>query len=323
MEQRLDRRDSAASLNPAQRDMLAQLGARPGTKPTFRTALRADLAAMLEDGLAAAAEQAGGEPLFIAKHALATVLACEAKHVGEQGHFSWSVPTAKGTIAHKAVELSIHWADVEPLTLVDEVTHRLAKSDTSLGEFLAGLDAYERADLRSAVNDLVVKFLECFPPIKDAWRPTSESSLRTEFLGGAIVVAGKADLVLGRSVGNETDPDSTVAGKVIVDYKTGGFNAVHIDDLRLYALVETMRLGVPPRLLANYYLDAGRMHTEDVTEGLLEAAARRLVDGALKLALVRDPAYVPIRTAGPQCRFCPLSAECPNGIAWFARNDNE
>ncbi len=315
--------DATINLNPAQHDVLNQLGAAPGAKPTFRASLRADITDMLTAGLRSAAELAGGEPLFIAKHALATVLACEAKHVGEQGKFEWTVPTAKGTIAHKAVELSLHWADVEPLVLVDEVTRRVARDDSSLGDFLAGLDSYDKAELRSLVNDVVAKFLECFPPIKPSWRPTSESSLRAELLGGAIIIAGKADLVLGRSTGSDTDPEATLAGKVIVDYKTGGFNAVHVDDLRLYALVETLRLGVPPRLLANYYLDAGRMFTEIVTEGVLEAAARRLIDGALKLAAVRNPSYVPKRNAGPQCRFCPLSSDCPNGQAWFARDEHE
>ena len=62
------------------------------------------------------------------------------------------------------------------------------------------------------------------------------------------------------------------AGKVLVDLKTGGFAPSHRDDLRFYALVETLRLGVPPRLLASYYLDGGRLQQEPVSEDTLRGA---------------------------------------------------
>ena len=82
-----------------------------------------------------------------------------------------------------------------------------------------------------------------------------------------IVLSGKPDLTLGQ-------PDGTVAGKVIIDFKTGGFSPSHREDLRFYALLEALRI-LPPRLLATYYLDQGRVHSEEVTHDLLLSAAEQ------------------------------------------------
>ena len=133
------------------------------------------------------------------------------------------------------------------------------------GAFLAGLPEADRAQLRSEATDLVTKFQECFPPLKPGWRPVSESRAHVELLGGAVVLSGKVDLTLGK-----LDPGR--ANKVIIDLKSGMPVAGHREDLRFYALLETLRLGVPPRMLATYYLDAARAQPEAVTVPLLEAA---------------------------------------------------
>ena len=99
------------------------------------------------------------------------------------------------------------------------------------------------------------KFLECFPPLRAAWRPVTESRLIVELCGSRIRVQGKVDLTIGTA-------DGLRAGKVIIDLKSGVASTSHRDDLRFYALLETIRIGVPPRLIASYYLDQGIAHTE-------------------------------------------------------------
>ena len=102
---------------------------------------------------------------------------------------------------------------------------------------LAGLTEglVERAELRSDSLDAFTKFVECFPPLKPKWRPVTESRLRAELCDGRLILAGKSDLTLGAA-------DGLRAGKVIIDFKTGGFAPVHLDDLRFYALIETLRM---------------------------------------------------------------------------------
>lgn len=130
-------------------------------------------------------------------------------------------------------------------------------------------------------TDRVAKFAECFPPLRSGWRPVTESRWAAEFHGGKIRLSGKVDLTIGGC-------DGLRAGKVIIDFKTGNRSLTHVEDLRFYALLETLRLGVPPWKVATYCLDSGTFAVEVVTEGMLEAAAHRVVAGAAKLAELRE-----------------------------------
>ena len=73
--------------------------------------------------------------------------------------------------------------------------------------------------------------------------------MRVDLCDERIVLRGKYDLALGRAQGTE-------ARVLIVDFKTGDRHGSHLDDLRYYALLETIRNGVPPFRVATYYLDA-------------------------------------------------------------------
>jgi hypothetical protein len=230
--------------------------------------------------------------------------------------FAWSVPLARGSVAHKAIELSIHWRGrPDPLQLVDESIARLSEGTDGLGDWLATCSELERAELRALANERVATFLECFPPIRSSWVPVTEGRLRTELLGGRVILAGRTDLALGR-------PEGTTARKVIIDLKTGSFSAAHLDDLRFYALVETLRLGTPPRLMASYYLDAGRAQPEAVTEGVLRAAAARTVDGARTLHELTVGTRAPTAKPGPMCRWCPALSTCQVGQAHLGTDDD-
>ena len=120
------------------------------------------------------------------------------------------------------------------------------------------------------------------------------------------MLSGKVDLTLGSARSGESR-------KVIIDLKSGSPAVVHRDDLRFYALVETLRLGVPPRRVATYYLDSARAQPEDITAELLHAAARRTVDGARKLLELRLGARPPEVRPGGACRWCPVLETCESG----------
>ena len=296
-------------LNAAQREIIELLG-KGGDRPELAPSLPTDLSEALVEGLAPVRDLIdAAKPVWVSKHQLATIHGCEAHAMAERRKdFEWSPPSARGVVAHKAVELLVNWqGEVEPPTVADEALARLVDADRSIGGYLAGLSAGERAELRGLVVDSVSKFTDCFPPLKPAWRPVTESSVRVELFGGGLVLAGKTDLTLGRP-----------GDKVIIDLKTGGTVGTHREDLRYYALLETLRLGTAPRKVATYYLDSARAHVEDVTEGMLWSALARTVDGACRLlelgAGEREPAVRP----GPTCRWCPLADTCETGLAHLA-----
>lgn len=289
-------------------------GDRP--RPEVEPELRHELRARLERELAPVA---GGltEPVFVSKTALGRVLACEARHVAEAAvPFEWSIASARGTVAHKAIQLSVARADrPAPLRLVDDALERLADDPQArIADWLLGLSDAERADLRSDVNDVVAGFLELWPPLQHAWRPQAESRRRAELAGGMVILSGTVDLTLGA-------PQGLVAGRVVVDLKTGARHAGHTDDLRFYALLDTLRVGVPPFRLVGYYLDSGHLGVEDVTEDVLEVAVRRVVAATTKIVELRLGMRSPSVTPNPTCRWCVRRDDCEGSAAWEASED--
>jgi CRISPR/Cas system-associated exonuclease Cas4 (RecB family) len=297
-----------AELSPAQQDVLDQLGATPGTRPDFDAELRYELRGEIEKGIADHVQLLGADDtVFANKHALSAVHGCETKYLAEMEFPGWSVPLARGTIVHKAIELSINWRGApDPADLVDEALGTLEHSEQHIAGFLQELSEADRAQLRSDVVGHVTAFTECWPPLEKRWRPVTESKVRLELFDGQVVLQGKIDLTLGRANGLQ-------AGKVLVDLKSGKLRAAHLDDLRYYALIETVRIGVPPRRLASYYLDQGRFHPEDVNEDLLFAAAGRAVNGIRRMIELQVENRTPSLVAGPQCRWCSIRDTCETG----------
>ena len=305
------------ALTPAQRRVVDDLMARDRPRPTFDPAVAAALRARLEDTLAPLA--AGlDDPLWVSKTALAQVHTCEANYLAERAWNGWSVSMAQGEVAHRAIQLSVALdrdCDTTPLELVDHAMDDLAANEAgSLGGFLATLPPAGRGELRADATNAVSTFLECWPPLPASWWPRTELPVRVELCGGKVVLSGKIDLCLGRAVGRE-------ARCLFVDLKTGGHYPSHLDDLRFYALIQTLRIGVPPFRVASYYLDSASFAPEDVTEETLEIAALRTEHGARQMAELQAKARPPAVTPCPRCRYCRIRAECPGAAEWERRND--
>lgn len=302
--------DPGPHLNPAQRQVDELLRSPGAARPSFPADLGERLRQELEDAVEGLAAPGGADDgrLWVSKFALGAVHACEARFLHDDSRpFQLSPLVVAGTVAHRAIQFSQHWDEaVTAHRLVDEAAARLVDDQDRTGTWLLAASSAERADVRATAVDRVTKFLECFPPLRPSWRPVVESPMRVELAGGRVVLSGRVDLVLGRADGN-------VAGKAFVDFKTGGSHAGHADDLRFYALLEVLRLGVPPFRLASYYLDQGRLVTEDVTEALLHSASRRVAHGVVKLADLRSGVRAPERRPGSGCRWCPLVAGCDEG----------
>jgi len=302
-----------APLTPAQEEVLALLRETDGERPDVDAALRHELKHHLEQELRPLTRGIE-KPVFVGKAALQRVLQCEAHHVAEQqAPFEWSVATARGTVAHKAVQLSVGRTDrPPPLKLVDDALERLQDDPGSrIADFLLGLTDAARAELRAEVNELVAGFVELWPPLQRAWKPQAETRRRAELANGMLILSGTVDLTLGA-------PQGLRAGRVVVDLKTGGRHAGHVDDLRFYALLDTLRSGVPPFRLVSYYLDSGTFSVEDVTEQVLEAAIRRTVAGAARIVELQLGMRSPAVTPNPTCRWCRLKDECDGAVAWGA-----
>jgi hypothetical protein len=301
------------SLNPMQQHVLDSLAKQPEWTPISREVIEG-IRTQLHNGLTDIAEKLDPQrALWVSKHKLTTVHGCEAHHMAGLTDFAWTVNNVKGTVLHKAVELGLNWQGaVIPADIVDIALNQLADDDmASAGPFIEQLSPSERAQLRSSSIDLYTKFDESFPPLKASWRPVLESSARYEMYGQRINLSTRADLTLGA-------PGS----KVIVDLKSGRIQASHREELRFYALVEAMRTGQAPRRLATYSLVTARAEVEDVTEGVLQAAVRKTIDGIHLLFELQRDRREPTTRAGTSCLWCPLATSCATGIKYLAQRDD-
>ncbi|TML09276.1 MAG: PD-(D/E)XK nuclease family protein [Actinobacteria bacterium] len=304
-----------SSLNAAQRDVVDQLGARRGGRPQFDAELRHELLGQLEARLGPILSDLEPETtFFVSKRKLSMAHGCEARFLAKDS-FEWSVPVARGIVTHKAIETSIHWRrELTPLVLVDESIARLEEGTDDFARWLQGCREIERAELRAEANEQLTKFFECWPRLSPRWRPVVESRVRYDLFNERVTLQGRVDLQLGQ-------PEGTTAGKVLVDFKTGRFSPMHLEDLRFYSLIETLRIGTPPRRVASYYLDQGRFVPEDVSVAQLETTVRRVVAGIEKMVTLESHEREPIKITGPACRWCPLFVECPEGQSAMAATD--
>jgi hypothetical protein len=296
---------------PTQTRVLTELFDPGGRRPTFDAGIGPRLRALLEDRLAPlVADRPDHPPLQLAKRTLGQVHTCEGWLAADRAtSFSWSVAAAQGIVAHKAVELSVTLRTCPPpLDLVDLAIDRLVEGgDRGVRLWLLDAPAGEVAEVRGAAADWVVKFQDSFPALRRGWRPRLESALTLDLCGGGVVLRGKVDLALGGAVGS-------TARVLIVDFKTGLPRAVHAEDLRFYALLETVRVGVPPFRLATFSLDSGTWAAEDVDEQVLVAAAERTIAAAERLVGLEQGAAPTLRP-GPACRWCPAARSCPAAAA--------
>ncbi len=246
-------------------------------------------------------------PLRMGKHDLSSVHTCEAYYRAEKDHFSWAPRNAYGAVAHRALRLSISLRDdPAPLDLVDMAMDAYVgedQADGSLGRYLQSASYLDLAELRAQANDVVVQFFECFPPLRREWRPRTDTPIVVGFCADRISLRGRPDLAFGQARGDE-------AGVLIVDLKTGRSYPQHLDDLRFYALLQTLKVGVPPYRVAGYYLDSATFHAEDVVPSTLEIAAGRAVDGIRKIARLLQEVGPAATTPGAACRWCRLRDDC-------------
>lgn len=304
------------ALNPTQREVLDRIRLPHDDRLVWPDDIRHEIDRRLHDELAETRELVpDGEQLFVAKTALDAVNGCEARY--EADEFEWSVPVARGRVAHKAIEMTVTWkGDPEPRELVDEAIGRLVEGDDGLADFLQTCGTAARVDLATQAVTVVDGFLTTFPPLTRGFRPAAEARRRWPLFDDAIVLSGRLDLTIGV-------PDGTRAGRAIIDLKTGGTAPGHRDDLRFYALLETLVVGVPPMTIVGHYAESGRADVELVTADVLESAVRRTIAGVRRLAALRYEDAVPRRVPGPPCRWCGISDDCEPGQAWLDDESND
>jgi hypothetical protein len=282
-----------------------------GDRPVFP----ADLAQRLRDRIEEAVRSLDlPEPLWLGKEKLNDLGRCEgtflSRLAGEAPPFEHGRASATGVLQHRAIEVVVGAREpLDPHTAAELAASRTIDKEERFAEFWRGLAAPDRDDILMEVVRRTLLFEGSFPPLRELRRelsPATELPIRAELLGGALVVSGKLDLLLG--VPDRLEPMR--ATRIAIDLKTGSAYPQYAEDNRLYALVLALRFGVPPFRVASFFLEGGTWQAEDVTEDILFHAADRVIDAARSAASMRsgrDPALSP----GPWCAWCPRAQVCP------------
>jgi RecB family exonuclease len=295
----------AMQLSPMQRRTVTSL-LGDGSGAAFDPELAERVRARIEAGIA---EIGLAEPLKLSKDRLNDLSRCEgafaAALAGERPPFEPTVKNVVGVLLHGALEADVTAQEADPEDLVRTACEALA-ADRRFGPFWAELDGTARARIVADALAGMELFRASFPPLGAARRmlaPSAERWVGATLGGGRVRLSGRIDLMVGRF-------ERERATRVLVDLKTGGAWPEHAEDMRLYALLFTLRFGVPPLRVASFFLRSGECQPEDVSEPMLERSADRIVHAAATAARL-GAGVDPVLRAGPHCDWCPRRELCP------------
>lgn len=295
---------------PAHERLVADLLGWDAPRPVPDPGLRARLAAELEAGLAPLADVVpAGERLFLSKSRV-SALVCDGRYLDlQEAPFTWSPQVAGGKLAHRAIELDqASRREAGPDEVVAQAWHEMVTEAGSLADWLNGLERVEASALRHTAEQRVTDFRDTWPVLPPQAHLRLEQRIDATLADGRLLLTGTPDLTVG---GVRDDR----ARMLLVDLKTGRRNPmVERQDLRLYALLATLKYGLPPFRWATYYVSEGAWDTEDLDADLLHGAVRRVVDAALRAATLEfdRPAEDELRlVGGAWCRYCGRRATCP------------
>lgn len=247
-----------------------------------------------------------GRSLYLSKSKL-DALDCDGRFLDQiDSPFAWTIPMVVGDLSHKAIELDLAGGRQRaPEELMRTAWDDFAASGHAAADFVGSLGGAQADELRARALRRVLEFREVFPPLP-ANILRAEVEMKVRLHGGAIVLNGRPDLVVGRT-------HATERRQILIDLKTGGRSRHHRHDMRFYALLATLKYGVAPFRVGTYYLDEADWEYEDVDDGTLEAAARTVADKARRAAELLfscPPDSELALLAGPACNWCGRSPTC-------------
>ena len=294
------------ALAPAQRRVVDDLMGVGQPRPTPDTDRAARLRDLIEGLLAPIVEDrsADARRITLGKTQL-DALGCDGRYLDMlSAGFEWSPATVRGQLVHGAINLDHQTTrSHSTASLLDHAWEEFRHSGDSALEFCSSLTELEVSSIKASATTAVEEFRAVFPPLPLTWNVVWEPTLTHRFGAGAVTVKGKPDLVMGR-------PDGRHRKMLLADLKTGNRSRKDRADMRLYALLATLKYGQAPFRVATIYIDEGAFDPEDITDDVLEAAARGLADRMATALRLTDEPVARDLVAGPACRWCGLAETC-------------
>lgn len=295
-----------APMTPAQIRTFNELLAMGMDRPYTPPGLVEKITSHLEAGLAAPLHAWTEGSMWLSKAQLFAALGCEVKLIADRERNDLSSPmhpaTAQGLVTHRAIQLS-HTHPMLPIESAVTASVTAACGEERFGTWWAQAGVAAQSDLISGATSMVVGFLDSWPRLHPTWAPRFEESVQAKV--GRLTLGGRVDLMLGRP---RADLRQTM---MIVDWKSGALGDHHADEAAFYALVATLRHGVPPFRSTIYSLASGEWTEPDVTPDMLMGAADKVIAAVTALVATMTDARPPVYRTSKSCRWCPLAPGCP------------
>lgn len=286
--------------------MLAELRGVGRERPHHDPLLAEQVRAPLERAAEAAPDLEAAGPVLLTKDRLRRVLLCERHLVASLGPPPRpSLEMVRGRLLDYVFGQVVMGFPPGPDPMAEALEAAAASDDVTLLADWASLTADEQAELAYTVPALASDLARRWPALPaNAW-PRLQEPLRAELADGRVLLAGRADLVLGA-------PGPDRAGTSLVDLKSGNRRYDDVQDAGWYAVLETLRHRSAPFQTGNYYLQDGFLRLETVTPEMLLHHAHRAADGLgrlLRLTTGEEPEVTPTGL----CPWCPALPRCAPG----------
>lgn len=274
------------------------------------------------DLVATIGERDRDRPLVVDRFNLSDVLACETFFVDKRNiPFRYNIRNARGQVAGVVLRRwyfrdprtsVVEW---DPIRSVHEVLDELGQEDDRLGIFVSGLTDGGRADMVSAVLEVVHSFEECWAEGLVTQKVRAHSALRASLLGNRLVLTYRVGFKFGQP---RREDGAVMSSVVLFDLRPGHEYEEEERYSRWYAaLLEVLQVGVAPRRVATWYAESQSAIGEDIDLAKLEAAARRVAGGIRRMVELESGSRPPQANAGWRCGNCTLSDECAEGTQWL------
>jgi hypothetical protein len=146
--------------------------------------------------------------------------------------------------------------------------------------FIESLEGRERVDFEDEIETQTAITLSRWPRLSPGWLPRTQERIAIPLAGGGIVLVGIIDLIIGA-------PSRGRASVEVIDVKSGRPRLDDREDLRYYALLETLRSGAPPFRTATFYTRTGQVDFEDIVDEVLTCTVRSVLSAVEQLVGVR------------------------------------
>lgn len=253
-----------------------------------------------------------GVELWLGKSQL-DALVCDGRYLDQvEQPFEPTPRMVAGVLAHRTIEVDhANRREVLPSDVVAHAWEDLATQTRWYAPVMRDTDAITANVMRQQAEQELLEFRDTFPVLPAQVNVRSEPAIRVRLGDGRLTLAGQPDLVIG-------EVRDELARMLLVDFKTGQrYPARERQDMRLYALLATLKYRQPPFRWATFYLAEGDWDHEDFDPAALDGVVRRLaaaVDRLVTLTIEQpDDADLHLE-GGPQCRFCTRRPDCAAAV---------